>query len=59
MVTGQGTVISEQVVKNRTTKRIRRTAQTPWKLDDNIYIAWNQEPIGVPKRPSGGRGGLC
>lgn len=45
MLTGQITVFSGE--PNKTTRGKRDTIK-PWKPDDKIYIAWNQEPIGVP-----------
>ena len=44
MLTGQVTVIGGRNKKART----KRGLQKPWQADNNIYIAWNQEPIGVP-----------
>lgn len=46
MLTGQLTVFSGRPYKQKT--RIKRQIQTPWESDNSIYIAWNQEPIGVP-----------
>lgn len=28
--------------------RTKRQADNKWKEDEQIYIAWNQEPVGVP-----------
>lgn len=46
MVTGQMIVLNTKVDApgNRTKRRLDKR----WHMDDQIYISWNQEPVGVP-----------
>lgn len=46
MLTGQMTVLRAQPnIQNRT----KRQAHVTWKKDKELYISWNQEPVGVPQ----------
>lgn len=49
MLTGQIVIFAEsRETKTDQTRARRSVTGLPQKTDDNIYIAWNQEPMGVP-----------
>lgn len=47
MLTGQMTVIT---ATSNAPERTKRQLVVRWKKDDKLYIAWNQEPVGVPNK---------